>query len=93
MKITYTSDDGENWDSEAECLGWERFNAFLDADRCVPEPEDVDSEDETEFSRVLSWFAPRWGDKEHTFQEHNLWIERRHLYRVVGLLKQAEASE
>ena len=43
-------------------------------------------------SCVLEWIAPRWGDKEHTFLEHNLWDERRHLYRVVDLMKRAEAG-
>ena len=29
MRITYTADDGTTWDSEAQCLGWERFCRLL----------------------------------------------------------------
>ena len=57
MKITYTSDDGKHWDAEAECLGWERFQALLDADRHVHEPAE-ELEDGSEFNSVLKWFAP-----------------------------------
>ena len=40
MKITYTSDDVKHWDTEAECLGREPFQALLEADRYVHEPGD-----------------------------------------------------
>ena len=91
MKITYTPDDGKHWEAESECHGWERFQKLLEADRHVHEPGE-DPEVGTEFDSVLEWLAPSWGDREHIFLEHNLWAERRHLYRVVDLLKQAEAA-
>ena len=91
MKITYTSDDVKHWDTEAECLGRESFQALLEADRYVHEPGD-DPEDGTDFDSALDWFVPIWESKQHTFLVHNLWTERRHLYRVVNLLKRAEAG-
>ena len=31
MRITYTADDGTVWNSEYECLSWERLRQLLDA--------------------------------------------------------------
>ena len=31
MKVTYTAEDGTHFDSEADCLGWERFCKLREA--------------------------------------------------------------
>ena len=45
-RITYTADDGSTWDSEAQCLGWERFCRLP-----------ADAEEDGDFADFCSEFA------------------------------------
>ena len=93
MKVTYTADDGNNFETEADCLGWERFIQLRDKAINTPtDPDDPKSWDEdfyTFMSAIAADESERgWGRIEMS----QIWLERKHLYRIAELMKQAEVN-
>lgn len=90
MKVTYTADDGTHFDSEEDCLGWERFCRLREevtetlADSEDPESWDVD---------LYCFMTNIAGDEGSWFGGMaEIWRERQKLYRLTSLMKRAEAD-
>jgi len=88
MKITYTSADHTTWDTETDCLGWEKLLHLLDAahmaDRIAEEEPQSQFEDFLEYSLGA--------DFKYDHKGQDLWRNRHHLFRLVDLMRQAEAE-
>ena len=90
MKVTFTADDGNNFENEADCLGWEKFTKLREESiETLTDPDDPESWDQELHSFMLdiagengSWFGGMSG----------IWRSRKHLYRMVELMKRAEAG-
>jgi len=90
MKITFTADDSTVFDTEADCLGWERFCQLKQqAINTLADPEDDTSWNE-EFQSFLWGISGDAGGYGGELQ--GIWRDRRHLFHLVELMKQAEAS-
>lgn len=90
MKLTYTANDGTNFETEADCLGWERFTELKDeATNTLTDPKDEESWDQE-----LDGFLREISGEEGSFYGGmpRIWKERKHLYRMVELMKQAEVK-
>ena len=87
MKITYTSEDGKHWDNEADCLGWERFEALREA----AEQEQFNQETE-EVGPLTELVQGLTEDPGWSMPLHEVWKERQSLYLLAELMKQAEAG-
>ena len=74
MRITYTADDGTTWDSEAQCLGWERFCRLL-----------ADAEEDGEFADFGSELVYGWNSEGMKA----LFKERSQLFRLTDLMRKA----
>ena len=80
MKITYTAEDGTNFQTEADCLGWERFNTLKkEAVLTQVDPDDPESYDE----ELESFIEHLSGEHGAWFGGLQLWNEREKLYRLV----------
>ena len=90
MKVTYTAEDGTNFETEADCLGWEKFDKLREeATSTLTNPEDPESWDQE-----LDAFLREISGEEGSFYGGmpEIWRSRKHLYRMVELMKQAEVN-
>lgn len=91
MKVTYTAFDGRTWDTEQECLAWERecrrFEAFTKLASStlgtIGSP-DWDRELSQFFDEVLGSSGLDFVAARHR------WDERDRFYLLVDLMRQAE---
>ena len=91
MKVTYTAHDQSNWESEVECIGWEKFLELKEAAELKHQnPEDLEPWD-TEFKQFLDSIAGLAGSSFYSGFE-DIWKQRKHLYELVDLMKAAERS-
>ena len=88
MKITYTSPDGRTWDTESDCLGWEKLQHLLDAAHRADRA--AEDEPESQFEDFLAQSLQ--ADFSYDYKGQDLWRNRHHLYRLVDLMRQAEAG-
>ena len=75
MKITYTSEDGHNWETEAECLGWEKFNKLRFTPDC-------------RHAKLNEFMSDLSGGMLYDLE--GVWSSRSKLYEMVELMKAAE---
>ena len=75
MKITYTSEDGRNWETEAECLGWEKFNKLLFTPDCR----------HAKLNKFMSDLS-----EGMIYGLEGVWSNRSKFYGMVELMKAAE---
>lgn len=91
MQITYTANDGTNFENEADCLGWEKFTKLRDESIDTPtDPDDPESWDEEFHFFLESLTGER--DDDSWGGLLGLWRDRVHLYRMVELMKKAEVN-
>ena len=88
MKATFTSDDGITWDSESDCLGWEKLQEL------VHNELELDDDCFESLSHFFGDIAPADGpfEKGSVFRKRDLWSSRHLLYRLVELMKEAEQA-
>ena len=94
MKVTYTAHDGSHWDSESECLGWEKFlelrEAAEEAEAAENRARDPDGEEDIyglwNFLNDIQIELGLGGKGDL----QDIWKLRTFLYQLTDLMKSAE---
>ena len=81
MRITYTAEDGTTWDSEAQCLGWERFCLLLRA------AERADDELSDFCDQFGDWCIDAAGEEDCCMKY--LFKNRSKLFQLTDLMRKA----